>query len=489
MLKTLQKLLCVMLVTLLSFSTAIVVVSASEKNGDIYTIAMQNTATGDVFSAQAEAGDRYDTVSAYFDGITGGTYDIIVYCLNSEGGNTSTCARTQWTSEAAEGETDSIRVDYYLVTDEINVEVTSVDPGSGDAEGYTIVMQNTDTKETFEAQAEPDEMYDTVSAFFDAIPGGTYDVFVYSFNSEGGNNSLCASTQWTCAAADGEVDTVKVSYYTVTSEINIEITAVHPGTDEPIDLNKLYKAVIKDENGNEVVNEYLNYIDEEGNNYPFYLTVTGLAPGNYTIQIVDNNNNPASDLKEWGYTSDDPNDSVNINILFDSMTSSVVVEELDPEPSANYVVIVEDAQTGELVLTQKMIPDDTHYDTFYSIIEGLKNGSYKISVANFGEIVVTENWNCTTHDKDSLETIEVLYYAATNEMEINDLGTTVTEPDDTDVTSTTDKQPTSNATVDTAVVSSSGTVQTGDATPVAPIILVLMLSTVATVYFVRKRQS
>lgn len=141
-------------------------------------------------------------------------------------------------------------------------------------------MQNSVTGEVFSAKAESDEMYDTVSAIFDAIPGGTYDVLVYSFNSEGRNTSLCSSTQWTCEAVSGEVDTVKVSYYEVTSEIVIEITAVHPGTDEPVNPNKLYKVVIKNVNKNEIVNEFLNYNDE----YPFYLTVKDLAPGNFIFK-------------------------------------------------------------------------------------------------------------------------------------------------------------------------------------------------------------
>lgn len=490
--KTIKRLLCVVLTVFLVCSAVTVVGAVSDENDGIYTIAMQNSVTGEVFSTKAESDEMYDTVSAIFDAIPGGTYDVLVYSFNSEGGNTSLCSSTQWTCEAVSGEVDTVKVSYYEATSEIGVEITAVHPNDETIEnyGYEVVLQNVDTEETFEANAEPDEMYDTVSAFFDAIPGGTYDVLVYTFNSEGGNTSLCASKQWTCEAASGEVDTVKVSYYEVTSEINVEITAVHPGTDEPVDPNKLYKVVINDVNENEIVNEYLNYTGEDSNDYPFYLTVKDLAPGNYTIQIVDANNAPVSETKTWEYTSDDSDDRVNINVLFNSLTSSLSIEELDPEPSSEYLVVVEDVQTGKIVKSQHMIADDTHYDTYYSLIEGLKNGSYKISVANFGDIISSVNWNCTIHDKNSLETIEVLYYASINEIEIKDLGKTVTEPENTDATSSTGKPSiTKQSTNDTAsnnITTSNGTVQTG-AVSMTVVVLVLMLSAAAVAYFTRKR--
>lgn len=391
--KMMKKLLSVVLAVVLVLSAVTVVSAASDNNDEgYYTMVMQNTTTGEVRDVVAQAGDRYDTMSAYFYGMENGTYNIMVYYFNAEGGNNSLCASTQWNCEVQNDETADLRLDYYLVTEEIGIELIGINSGTSDNDGYKIVMRNVDTEETFEETAQPDELYDTVSAYFDAVPGGTYDVVVYTFNEEGGNTSLCASTQWTCEAGEGEVDTVKVSYYTVVSEIGVEITAVH-------------------------------------------------------------------------------------------------------HPDETYTVILENTDTGNTV-SMDMIIDDLKPSSYYRIVEGLEHGNYKISIAYSDVVLATTNWNCTINDHDGTEAIEVTYDAVTNEIGILDLGKTVVEPDpdNTDATSATGNSSTNNtATSDTATndtasnnsAVSGGAVQTGSA-QAATVILLVLISAVATVYFTRK---
>lgn len=391
--KMMKKLISVVLAVVLVLSAVTVVSAASDSNDEgYYTMVMENTTTGEVRDVVAQAGDRYDTMSAYFYGMGNGTYNIMVYYFNSEGGNNSLCASTQWNCEVQNDETADLRLDYYLVTEEIGIELIEINSGTSDNDGYKIVMRNVDTEETFEETAQPDELYDTVLAYFDAVPGGTYDVVVYTFNEEGGNTSLCASTQWTCEAGEGEVDAVKVSYYTVVSEIGVEITAVH-------------------------------------------------------------------------------------------------------HPDETYTVILENTDTGNTI-SMDMIIDDLKPGSYYRIVEGLEHGNYKISIAYSDVVLATTNWNCTINDHDGTEAIEVTYDAVTNEIGILDLGKTVVEPepDNTDATSATGNSSTNNtATSDTSTndtasnnsAVSGGAVQTGSAQAAAVILLVL-ISAVATVYFTRK---
>lgn len=750
---TTKRLLGILLTVLLAFSAVTVVSASSGETDGVYTVAIENTVTGEVQSSTAEAEDMYDTVSAYFDGITGGTYNIVVYYFNANVGHSSTCASSQWTSEAAKGETDNIKVDYYLVTEEIGVEVTAVNYDENilidifDANTNEALLSNNESIVFITSHNYADGANKTAYAYKDSrlyayedgdntlivsdgeaygcegvgdfftylFVGDTYssflknyifladiyynddetitsvkeengikyvesfvefnddweeaisflgyeiqsdDVLVWKYEVDADSLELIKLTNY-LQSADGErtllyerkrvfeyekyqpdndlVNTVfnedsrtvtviadagteNEQVYTKTFGKGVEIGIMIPDefeqcyyadsactqlltdvgddnsdstiylkrlnetdldnlyyanvycdgelifknnlsyddndvedsayshseypfyadfylvpatytidicdesgnvlatrnwtfsnesekditklriafnsttydiitldSDVNVDIDTVFKVIITDSNGNEVANDYLSWADTD-EKY-FKLTVKDLKPDKYHISLLMLGKEDYSEImaEDWEFISENPDDTQSISVTYKLRSGELIIEELDPEPYANYTVIVEDAQTGEIVLTQQMIPDDTHYDTFYSIIEGLKNGSYKISVANFGEIVATENWNCTTHDKDSLEKIKVLYYAATNEIEINDLGTTVTEPDNTDATSSTEKQPTSNATDNTAVASSGGTVQTGYA-PVAAIMLVIMLSAAAISYFARRRQ-
>ena len=170
--KMMKKLISVVLAVVLVLSAVTVVSAASDSNDEgYYTMVMENTTTGEVRDVVAQAGDRYDTMSAYFYGMGNGTYNIMVYYFNSEGGNNSLCASTQWNCEVQNDETADLRLDYYLVTEEIGIELIEINSGTSDNDGYKIVMRNVDTEETFEETAQPDELYDTVSAYFDAVPG------------------------------------------------------------------------------------------------------------------------------------------------------------------------------------------------------------------------------------------------------------------------------------------------------------------------------
>ena len=491
--KMMKKLISVVLAVVLVLSAVTVVSAASDSNDEgYYTMVMENTTTGEVRDVVAQAGDRYDTMSAYFYGMENGTYNIMVYYFNSEGGNNSLCASTQWNCEVQNDETADLRLDYYLVTEEIGIELIEINSGTSDNDGYKIVMRNVDTEETFEETAQPDELYDTVSAYFDAVPGGTYDVVVYTFNEEGGNTSLCASTQWTCEAAEGEVDTVKVSYYTVVSEIGIEVTAVHPGTPE----NDGYKIVMRNVDTEETFEETAQPDELHDTVSAYFDAVPG---GTYDIVVYTFNeeggNTSLCASTQWTCEAGE-GEVDTVKVSYYTVVSEIGVEiTAVHHPDETYTVILENTDTGNTI-SMDMIIDDLKPGSYYRIVEGLEHGNYKISIAYSDVVLATTNWNCTINDHDGTEAIEVTYDAVTNEIGILDLGKTVVEPepDNTDATSATGNSSTNNtATSDTSTndtasnnsAVSGGAVQTGSAQAAAVILLVL-ISAVATVYFTRK---
>jgi hypothetical protein len=122
-------------IVLLIFSFGMIANAASEEDSR-YTIVLQSTTDEDkVISATADADEeKYDTFSAYFEDITADTYNVLVYYLNVEGGNNSLCTSTQWTCEAADGETDGVRVEYYVTTEEVDVMVVAIHNNISDEE-------------------------------------------------------------------------------------------------------------------------------------------------------------------------------------------------------------------------------------------------------------------------------------------------------------------------------------------------------------------
>jgi hypothetical protein len=124
--KITKRLVAILLVVLM-ISLFTGVAKAETENDSRYTIVLQSTTNEDiVYSATGEDGDTYDTISAYFEDITADTYNVLVYYLNVEAGNNSLCKLTQWTCEAEEGETDNIKVNYYTVTEDVDVEVVAI---------------------------------------------------------------------------------------------------------------------------------------------------------------------------------------------------------------------------------------------------------------------------------------------------------------------------------------------------------------------------
>lgn len=89
-----------------------------------YTITCENTVTGETFSVICSyADDRYDTVSGYFF-LPGGTYNLAVYTYNEAGGNTSLCGTGYYdNSDTPEDGRAPIRVNYYMVTGEVEAEI------------------------------------------------------------------------------------------------------------------------------------------------------------------------------------------------------------------------------------------------------------------------------------------------------------------------------------------------------------------------------
>jgi hypothetical protein len=206
--------------------TTVVYTTATEDNSSFYTITIENAKTGATQSATAEAAeDVYDTFNALFDGITAGDYNVSVSYFDAETAHSSVCARTTWTSQAEANEIDSIKVNYYVVTEEIAVEVTAIHPGAGAT--YTIVVQNASTEDSTTATAEQDNIEGGYSALFENITAGTYNVIVYTFNEAGGNNSLCATTTWESQAAANEFDTIKVVYDPEKDKIDVSVASIY----------------------------------------------------------------------------------------------------------------------------------------------------------------------------------------------------------------------------------------------------------------------
>jgi hypothetical protein len=501
MTKTFKKLLCLALTVILALS-AITIVSAASDDGGFYTITIQNQTTGEIISEKAEgAEDMYDTFSAWFDDITAGDYEITVTYLNIEGGNSSCCATTTWTSQAAAGELDTIRVDYYVAAEEIGVSVTAIHPNA--EKTYNVVIQNVDTEETSEATAEVDDIFGDYSAIFDGIMGGTYNVLVYALNSESGNNSLCASTTWTSYATGKEMDSIKVIYDPDTDAIDVEVIAVHPN----IDADRDYTVVVKN---TETEETFESKAVKEDDSDVVSAEFNELPRGTYDIivYVLNEVSNINSFAGSTTWTCEAPEDgSCDIKVSFDTATDEIAVEVTQTYPidmSTLYQLSIKDSN-GNVVandffqfLNPTERPDN---DYWYAVtVDKISAGTYTAQVldangAALGDEVsfAIMNTDSTVSDDNYTTTLVVYMDDSTYGLKFVDLNqknetvttqpTTVANPDNNDA-----KSSTNQSTSDTAKSSttSNGAVQTGDAS-MAVVMLVLLVSAVGVTFFARKR--
>jgi hypothetical protein len=404
------------------------VVLADDNNDDDvnvseYTVVLADAQDPDGYSKTVQSDEKDGIVSASFDEVATGEYNIIVYRFNEEGGNNSLCAITTWTCE----ENSSINVNYNVVTDEIEVVLAddNNDDDDVDVSEYTVVLADAQDPDGYSKTVQSDEIDGVVLAGFVEVVTGEYNILVYRFNEEGGNNSLCASTTWTCEAPEYLYDDITVSYNPSTDEISVDVTN---------EENSVYQLLIKDSNGSEVSNNILVYVDEEARPYEDYNLVTYLYEiyaGNYTAQVVDAKGEAVGDEVPFEISYFDEVDIYGAVIYMNSSTKDLKIEQIDAYESSHFNILISDASTGEGVVAQDMTPDDLNEDCYYSIIDGLSAKEYTISIYNFDKLLASQSWKCETHDEDSLEAIQVSFNTATNEIEVIDLGATITEPIDT----------------------------------------------------------
>lgn len=197
------------------------------KLNSMYEVSFVNKETKEAFSTNALIDfDRSDAFVATVDGLSKGVYDVAVTSVNEQGGNSSVCARTEWTCTAAENEVCQVKLHYFTVPSEVQIAVQRV--MQTEEEPYTIVMQNTATGETYQAQAKINyNRYDCDYAYIQNVPAGEYNIVCYTFNEQGGNTSLCAHTTCAIDLEPGQTANISVCFALVTSELEATVVSVN----------------------------------------------------------------------------------------------------------------------------------------------------------------------------------------------------------------------------------------------------------------------
>lgn len=185
-----------------------------------YQVVAKNKNTHEFFEKNLSLNfNRYDAFLTKLDGLSRGNYDISVYKLNSKGHKTERIAHSAWKCKVAKGLLGEVDIDYFPVVSEVKA---TLELAHKDIHDYTIAMQNIKTGKTYEAKTGVDwNKYDTDYAIIKHVPAGKYNITVYNCNAKNGNTSMCANTTYKLHAT-GKVN-VKVSYYTVPSEIEAKI--------------------------------------------------------------------------------------------------------------------------------------------------------------------------------------------------------------------------------------------------------------------------
>lgn len=186
-----------------------------------YKVVAKNRKTHEFFERNLSLNfNRYDAYLTQLDGLSRGKYDVKVYKLNSNGKKVKRVAKGTFNCKVAKGLLGYVNIDYFPVAKAVD---TTLDYAHKDSHDFTVVMQNKKTGKTYQAQTGIDfNRYDTDYAIVKHVPAGKYKILVYTLNSNGGNNSLCASTSYKVKKNSN----IKVSYYPVPSTVEAEVYKV-----------------------------------------------------------------------------------------------------------------------------------------------------------------------------------------------------------------------------------------------------------------------
>jgi hypothetical protein len=390
-----------------------------------YTVVMQNEATGAVYEAPAELTDDPDVLSACLEDVPVGVYTVLVYHLNAAAGNNSLCRSYSWNCEGYyENSILSVRVDYQLSTDGLRFGWFAADAPEDLLGGKTLYLCTYDS-----AGAEVSRDSLLLKQFNQTL---YYDYFVTQQSAQEVRCDVCddagtvyASTEieYAYPSEDAIVD-LWVTYDAESGEVAVE-THQYPAE---ITRNSLMRAIVRDESGNEVTRTNLTCVDlDEG----YYAAVLNdLAPGDYTVElqtyIVAGESGAffTQDAQNWTFI-DGGSDS-NGSLLLVSRDYTLALEELWPEPTLSYMVVVEQADTGDFVLGADLEPQDELYTALRGLVEGLDAGRYNFVITNMGDVEATE-----TLDVGDGEAVDVQYSRVTGTLTLASSGAAEAEEEPT----------------------------------------------------------
>jgi hypothetical protein len=275
--KTLKKLMCLMLSVLLVVTPVLAADAVEDTAADAtqtpasnYTIVLQSTTDESKLMEVVATPDEElpDTYYGIFDDIVGDTYNVFVYYLNAEAGNTTLCKATQWTSEAGQGEKDTIRVDYFVATEETQVTVTAIHNPEQEGRYYLITTyEETETKAWLYYDEEWDHYY---MGYY--LTAGDYSYEIFDEN----DNAIAKETVSFASDDDYALKQIYISFDANTQTMTLEEIELPSG----INANTLIRIYITDEDENETVWDYMPIIDLDE-------FITGytqqLDPGKYTV--------------------------------------------------------------------------------------------------------------------------------------------------------------------------------------------------------------
>lgn len=159
----------------------------------------------------------------------------------------------------------------------------------------------------------------------------------------------------------------------------------------------------------------------------------------------------------------------------------------------DYVVRINDAQTGDFVAKSNMQKYEYDEDVYIANFENISAEKYIISVTDqYGGEYVTDTYDFT-NDYNSTVSFSVYYNTRTGKIDVefdnydnDDKTDSTASTDATSSVSATDTASTSSTSLTSSTSANNGAVQTGE-TSVAAIILFALLSAATVAYFVRKK--
>jgi hypothetical protein len=154
----------------------------------------------------------------------------------------------------------------------------AVETTEEDAENYSVTLQSTtDESQVYSTSCALGDPANLVYGCLNDIPADTYTVLVYYLNVQGGNNSLCAMTEWTSDLAEGELDNIRVDYDLDTEEIAVQQI-------DPVPTAH-YMAIVEDRATGDLVQSQ-NMTEAEQYD-TFTALIEGLDEGNYTVSVYN----------------------------------------------------------------------------------------------------------------------------------------------------------------------------------------------------------